>query len=429
MQSDIIKEQWTPQQKMLFRFFTSYFLISLLPFPIGYIPFTDTLKHWYQRLFDTFISKTGKYIFHIPFPLVSSNNGSGDTSYNYVQLFLFIVLALITTIIWSAADKKRRNYNAVWYFLMIYVRYRFAFSMMKYGFEKIIKVQFPFPYYSLDQTYGESSPMRLMWNFMGYSTGYNVFTGLLEVATGCMVLFRKTTMLGALLGVTILTNVVALNFCFDVPVKLHAINLLLIALFILLPDAKRLFLFFIRNKAVSAVNVGYVPFTNSRIRFFVSAAKFAFILYIGYINVAHSWTRYLISGDGAFKKTPLFGVYEVKKFIKNNDTLLPLLTDTFQWKTLNIYLPKEASIKMMNDERKNFYFLTDTANKRIQLYSKSDSLHKMFFSYFTSDSAHLSLGGKWRGDSVIILLQKKEGKQFELLNRGFHWINELPYKK
>ena len=429
MQSSVLKEQWTLWQKLLFRFFASYFLIYLLPFPIGYIPFTDTINRWYHRAFDAFISFAGKHIFHIPFPLFSVTNGSGDTSYNYVQLFLFVVLAFVATTIWSVADKKGRNSNAVLYVLMIYLRYYFAFSMMKYGFDKIIKVQFPFPFYSLDQTYGESSPMRLMWNFMGFSTAYNIFTGWLELAAGFLVLFRRTTMLGALLGATILTNVVVLNLCFDVPVKLHAANLLLITLFILAPDAKRLFHFFIGNKAVPAVNTNYFLFSNPRLRYVVLIAKFVFILYFGYTNVAHAKARYAVSGDGAFKKTPLFGVYEVEQFVKNNDTLLPLLTDTVRWKTLNIYLPREASVKMMNDERKNYFFLTDTVNKKIELYSKNDSLHKTSFSYTVIDTAHLSLSGIWKGDSVLILLRKKDKKQFELLNRDFHWINESPYKK
>ena len=420
MQSDVIQEQWTLWQKLLFRFFASYFIIYLLPFPLGYIPFTNTLSRWYHRISDAFISFTGKHFFHIPFPLFSANNGSGDTPYNYVQLFLFVVLALVATIIWSVADKKGRNYNAVWYVVMVYLRYRFAFSMMKYGFEKIIKVQFPFPYYSLDQTYGESSPLRLMWNFMGFSTAYNIFTGWLELAAGFLILFRRTTMLGALLGATILTNVVVLNLCFDVPVKLHATNLLLIALFILAPDVKRLFHFFIGNKAVPAGKANDLVVSNWRLRYILYVVKFIFILYFVYTNAARAKARYAVSGDGAFKKTPLFGVYEVERFVKNNDTLLPLLTDTVRWKTLNIYLPREASVKMMNDERKNYFFLTDTANKKIKLYNKNDSLHKAFFSYAVIDTAHLSLSGMWKGSSVLILLRKKDKKQFELLNRDFH---------
>ena len=36
---------------------------------------------------------------------------------------------------------------------------------------------------TLTQTYGESSPMGLAWNFMGYSTGYNLFAAVPYVLT------------------------------------------------------------------------------------------------------------------------------------------------------------------------------------------------------------------------------------------------------
>jgi hypothetical protein len=34
--------------------------------------------------------------------------------------------------------------------------------------------------------YGESSPMGLLWTFMGYSTGYNLFTGGAEALGGLL---------------------------------------------------------------------------------------------------------------------------------------------------------------------------------------------------------------------------------------------------
>ena len=111
MQTDLtIINKWSFAQKIFFRFFAFFLFISVFPFPLGSLPLTHTLSSWYHTIFDSLISFTGKHLFHINFPLAPTTNGSGDTTYNYVQLFLFVVLTIIVTIGWSVSDRKRKNY-------------------------------------------------------------------------------------------------------------------------------------------------------------------------------------------------------------------------------------------------------------------------------------------------------------------------------
>ena len=51
---------------------------------------------------------------------------------------------------------------------------------------------------SLRETYGASSPMRLLWTFMGVSAGYRIFSGLAEALPGFLLLFRRTSTVGGL---------------------------------------------------------------------------------------------------------------------------------------------------------------------------------------------------------------------------------------
>ncbi len=61
--------------------------------------------------------------------------------------------------------------------------------------------QFIFPAPTrLAEVYGDASPLGLLWTFMGYSTPYNVFTGLVEAGAGWPLLFRRTVTAGALLA-------------------------------------------------------------------------------------------------------------------------------------------------------------------------------------------------------------------------------------
>jgi hypothetical protein len=311
---------------------------------------------------------------------------------------------------------------------MVYVRYYLAFTMMSYGFYKVIKTQFPFPYYHLTETYAESSPMGLLWRFMGYSTAYNMFTGLAEVIGGMLLLFRKTVTFGSLFSMTVLSNIVALNFCFDVPVKLYSSNLLLMAIFIAMPDMKRLINFFFRNKSVPSVNI-QPKFPKSWMKITWLSVKVLLIGTVVYSTVSGVWEEYENYGDDANTKAPLFGIYNVETFIKNKDTLPPLLTDTVQWKQLNVAFPGYAIIRKMNDSLNRYSFTTDTLKKTLIMTLNSDSTNTSNFSFFYPDSLHLVFTGTLQKDSVYIVMKKFDLRNSRLVGRGFHWINEYPYNR
>jgi hypothetical protein len=75
----------------------------------------------------------------------------------------------------------------------------------------------------------------LYWSTMGSSYGYNLFLGCTELLTGVLLFFRKTRAIGALAAVFICANIVAVNFSFDISVKLLSSFLLLLSLFIAIP--------------------------------------------------------------------------------------------------------------------------------------------------------------------------------------------------
>jgi hypothetical protein len=50
---------------------------------------------------------------------------------------------------------------------------------------------------------------------------------------------------GALVSIGVMSPVVALNFCYDVPVKLYSSHLLAMKVFLILPDLRRLLNLFV----------------------------------------------------------------------------------------------------------------------------------------------------------------------------------------
>jgi uncharacterized membrane protein YphA (DoxX/SURF4 family) len=125
---------------------------------------------------------------------------------------------------------RPKQHEVLGHWLRVYVRYVLAAAMLGYGMAKVFKSQFPaISDMRLMQPYGDSSPMALLWNFMGFSTAYTIFVGAAEVLGGLLLLFRRTATLGALVVIAVMSNIVMLNFCYDVPVKLYSVHLWLMA--------------------------------------------------------------------------------------------------------------------------------------------------------------------------------------------------------
>jgi len=97
---------------------------------------------------------------------------------------------------------------------------------------------------------GDLSPMALLWTFMEYSRPYAFFGGLMELVAIVLLCFRRTATLGALVCLAVMMNVALLNYAYGVPVKLYATMITVSAAVLVLYDTRRLWDFFVRNRAV-----------------------------------------------------------------------------------------------------------------------------------------------------------------------------------
>ncbi|HEX7182871.1 MAG TPA: DoxX family protein, partial [Thermoanaerobaculia bacterium] len=184
--------EWGPVKRLLFRFACVYLVLYSFPFPLDYMPYIDVFVVLpYQKLQDAVVLWTGKHVFLTDVEIFRPN-GSGDSTYDYVLAFSFLVFSVAATLVWTLLDRKRRNYERLHEWLRIYVRFVLATAMISYGAYKVIPSQFPAP--SLDrlmQPFGDASPMGLLWTFIGASTAYNIFGGVGEMLGGLLLTFRR----------------------------------------------------------------------------------------------------------------------------------------------------------------------------------------------------------------------------------------------
>jgi len=187
--------------------------------------------------------------------------------------------------------------------------YYLALLMLKYGLDKIFKTQFYLPEPNILYT-----PMGLLdrdilfWSVMGTSHTYNIFMGLMEVIPACMLLYRKTRILGLLILLGVMINIVCVNIGFDISVKLFSSFLVLTNLILLIPSFKKIIQFFVFNKAVTLPNITGKKIIKSKV--VRISLKTVLILFL----FAESLLPYVKSGkynDDNVARNYLHGAYEV----------------------------------------------------------------------------------------------------------------------
>jgi len=307
-------------------------------------------------------------------------------------------------LIWSILDRRRPDYRTLHGWLRLLVRYTLAFTLFGYGFAKIFPLQFSPPGFArLVEPYGEFSPMGALWWFMGASIPYIVFSGAAEVTGGLLLLFRRTTSLGAMVSCAVMANVVALNFCYDVPVKLYSINILLMAVFLLAPDLRRLFSVLVLNCTAAPADLTGPRFSRRWMR--IASTAF-WVLFVGYNLVGHvagGWKSYKQAYLNPVRP-PLYGLYDVENGYSN-------------WRKVAIQFPGALTVRTNDDSVLNYS--TKYSDDTVMLNGK-EILH-----WSRPDANHVLL----EGDGKSIRLRQIDASKFLLLSRGFHWINEMPLNR
>ncbi len=88
-----VSPAWGPARRFLFRFAFVYMVLYSFPFPLYYIPYVGHDSRVVLRTAGTpSCTWVGKQVFGVD--ITVEPNGSGDTTYNYVQVFCLLVLAI-----------------------------------------------------------------------------------------------------------------------------------------------------------------------------------------------------------------------------------------------------------------------------------------------------------------------------------------------
>jgi uncharacterized membrane protein YphA (DoxX/SURF4 family) len=425
--------RWNPALRVAFRFWVVYLglyclatqIITSLFFATEGADFPDPATLWPLR---PIIFWTAAHIFHVNAPLSAfwgSNSASADCMFGWVTAFCLLVIATAATVVWSLLDRSRENYAELHKWFRLVVRIALAGQMIAYGTAKVIPVQMPYPSLTrLLQPVGTLSPMGVLWSSMGSAPAYEIFAGLAEVAGALLLIVPRTATFGALICLADMIQVFTLNMTYDVPVKLFAFHLILLACFLLAPDVPRLVRFLLLRRTTSLSTEAQL-FRGVRANRIALAAQIIFGLWLVGVYCNRCWGYWNTHGGG--RPLPaLYGIWEVKQMSIDEQPRPPLLTDSTHWRRAIFDFPDRMAFQRTDDSFAPYGASVNLPERTLALTKKDDKNWRASFTFERPAGDQLILDGRMDNHQVHMELQLTDRNKFLLVSRGFHWTQEFP---
>lgn len=119
-------------------------------------------------------------------------------------------------------------------------RWLAAVIMIFYGFAKLTGSQFTVLDSEVTKPMGEVSGFWLTWYYFGFSAIYGTIIALVEIGGGLLLIWPRTSLLGALVLLPVVGNIILTDILFLVGALPASITVLICLVIILRPHARRL---------------------------------------------------------------------------------------------------------------------------------------------------------------------------------------------
>jgi uncharacterized membrane protein YphA (DoxX/SURF4 family) len=426
--------RWRGVTRVVFRFFFLYFSLYIVFTQMLMSMLGSVLPLYLGRLLQSVIVPMSKLVawtatrvFHVTQPLVTAGSGSGDKTYDWVQAFCFLIIAITGTLAWSLLDRRRQHYTSLYKWFHLFGRVALGSTMIGYGMSKAIPLQMPEPnLLRLIEPFGNFSPMGALWYSVGASRPYEIFTGCAELLGGILLFIPRTALLGALVCLADTIQIFMLNMTYDVPVKLFSFHLILLSLVLIAPDAKRLLAVLVLNRGAGPSPLP--PLGRSRrVNGLLTAAQCLFGAYLVSVSITGSLQRWHTTGGGA-PKPPLYGIWVVDE-TSPDDPALPVPSRAENWRRVIIQTADTIVFQRMDDTLVRYQSVVDLAARTLTMTKSGDAKWQARLVLDQPTRERLVLDGDMDGRHAHLTLTLFERSQFLLVSRGFHWIQEYPFNR
>nr|WP_145491724.1 MULTISPECIES: DoxX family protein [Streptomyces] len=417
--------QWNLATRVLFRFFfllCGDFLWQMLGVIATHPP--ETRVPWSSSLVRPVVDVVAKHILHVRVPGYQGD----DSTFEWVLLLCWVFLAAVGTLVWSLLDQQRPNYARLHAWLRVVVRFLLAAEMFGYGMSKVFDQQMPFLLSRLVEPFGDMSAEGALWSQISISHPYQTLLGCAEVLAGLLLLSQRTTTVGSLLCAVDMAQVFVLNVTFDVRLKMMSASFLVLCVFLLAPQLRRLAKALLSDEAVGAVAQRPLFRTPRANRVATTVQILACVLVL--LAVTGGFWK-----SATKPKPPLYGIWNVTAYSSDGVTRPALLTDTLRWRRVifdtpfHVAEPVTMTVQGMDDSLTEYGGNVDTGRHRIdltdwvQLGSFRETPASITFAYQRSAQDTMVIKGEFLGHEVRASLQRADVKSFRVARNDVHWVN------
>jgi len=433
-----IQTGWRAPTRIAFRFCVVYFGLFCLLLPQILFALLGALgpwivgpaQPWFVFVTDLVTGWAGRTFFGVD-AVLHADSGAGDQTAVWVLAFCILIVAAVTTVVWTAFDRRTAHPRLLAWFTL-FVRLCLGGQMLGYGVGKLVPSQMPGPTLTqLLQPFGDLSPASVLWLQVGSSPPYEMALGAVEVLAGLLLFVPRTAVLGAVVSLASMANVFLMNMTFDIPEKLLSSHLILLALFLLAPYLWRLVKVFVLNRAAEPLTQPplFADARKNRVAVWLQVALGLWIAVSGGYSRWEIWSEQ--DGPGS-PKSALYGIWDVRDFSLDGQPVPPLTTDENRWQRVVFDDPEAATYQRMNGE-----LVPARADLRpdgqLELAAVPEQPGAESPPPFATLRAsrtgpdRLSLSGKLRDRAVVITLERVDPNSFTLRSRGFNWVQDYPY--
>jgi len=419
------RHEWSLKTRVAFRFSVLYLGLfalatqisgSLLPNTAFY--YRGLGRLWPMRELTVWVAR---HVFgaSIAAEEVTSN---GEPLFFWVQTFWILIAALAGTALWSFLDRQRREYATAHAWFRLFIRFALAASMFEYGMTKVIPTQFPAPSLeTLVTPAGDLTLSAMLWTSIGASPAYEIFTGCVELLGAVLLVFPRTTLLGAIVSLAAATQVFALNMTFDIGLKLISFHLMLLAVVLLAPDLRRLTDLLVWNR--TAMPRHDVPLARTmrgqRIAF---AAQLAIGVSLLAMYTAAN-VRFWHVGGGGRPRSALYGIWDIEQMSVDGVTQPAILNDyDRRWRRVIFDAPAAITFQRTDDSFARYDGSIDTSAKTFDIRKTGSRRWRAPFTYERPAPDRLRLNGTMDGHRLELHLRQVNPDTLRLLNSRFRWV-------
>jgi len=321
--------QWHLLTRIAFRFVFAFLLLFFFPSPF------ELSSDWVSMISPKIVPWVASTALHEQIPQIRySGMAIGDDVYSIARSLLLMAIASVATMVWSIADRRRRHYETAHGWLQLYTRVILGWFMLDYGSWKVVfPDQMRAPTLStLIVPFGDLSPTARLWLFMGSSQLYTFCCGTVEMLGGALLFVPRLTAIGALISAVALTNVFLLDVSYDVDVRHLALLMLLMSVFLLAPDLRRIWDVSVLNRSVES-RPARPLFKRRSIEYAVLGLTMLTGCYWFGSDLIREWNHSKAISEKQLN-APYYGVWAVDQFAVDGTELPPLFTDPLRWKLI-----------------------------------------------------------------------------------------------